>query len=71
LSTSFFVSDLKGASELLKKVPSTQLLIVPDRYPMVLWVTAGFYKVFTPIPELANSVKILPIRPIPPSIKYL
>ena len=64
LSTSFFVSDLKGASELLKKVPATQLLIVPDRYPMVLWVTAGFYKVFTPIPELADSVKILDTRAI-------
>ena len=62
LSTSFFVAGLKGAGDLLKKVPSVEILIVPDRYPPELWVTPGFAKVFTPVPELANAVKILHVR---------
>jgi FAD:protein FMN transferase len=58
LSTTFFVVGLKGAGELLKKVPSTELLLVPDKYPLELWLTPGFAKVFTPIPELAKKVKV-------------
>lgn len=63
LSTSFFVVGLKGAGELLKKVPSAELLIVPDKYPLELWLTPGFAKVFTPIPELAGKVKVIEARP--------
>ena len=59
LSTSFFIAGLKGAGELLEKVPSVELLIVPDRYPLEIRLTPGFAKVFTPVPELANSVRVL------------
>jgi FAD:protein FMN transferase len=58
LSTAFFVVGLEGAGELLKKVPSAEILIVPDKYPLELWLTPGFAKVFTPIPELANAVQV-------------
>ena len=42
LSTAFFVAGLKGARELLEKVSSVELLVVPDRYPANLWRTPGF-----------------------------
>ncbi|MCL5004911.1 MAG: FAD:protein FMN transferase [Acidobacteria bacterium] len=47
LSTSFFVAGLKGAAELLKKNSLVELLLVPDRYPMDLWLTPGLDKAFT------------------------
>lgn len=59
LSTSFFVVGLKGASKLLEKTPSTEVLIVPDRIPLELWLTPGFPKVFTPLPEFANTIKLI------------
>jgi FAD:protein FMN transferase len=59
LSTSFFVLGLRGAGQLLGSVPSIDLLIVPDRYPPDLWLTPGFAKAFTPVPKLADRVRIL------------
>ncbi len=47
LSTAFFVVGLKGSSELLKKVSSVELLIVPDRYPADLLLTPGLDKILT------------------------
>jgi FAD:protein FMN transferase len=47
LSTAFFVAGLNGADELLKKVSSVDLLLVPDGYPTHLWLTPGFDKVLT------------------------
>lgn len=45
LSTTFFVAGLRGAPEILKKVPAVDLLTVPDSYPTHLWLTPGFDKV--------------------------
>lgn len=59
MSTSFFVTGLQGAPELLKKLPSVEGLIMPDTYPPFLWLTPGFGKVFKPAPKLANSLKVL------------
>jgi thiamine biosynthesis lipoprotein len=47
LSTAFFVVGLKGAGELLKKLSSVELLIVPDRYPADLRMTPGLAKILT------------------------
>ncbi|MEJ2007695.1 MAG: FAD:protein FMN transferase [Acidobacteriota bacterium] len=44
LSTAFFVVGLEGAVELLKRLSSVELLLVPDRYPTVLWLTPGLDK---------------------------
>lgn len=63
LSTAFFVVGLKGAGALLKKVPSAELLIVPDKSPPEIWLTPGFAKAFTPVPELANKVKVINSSP--------
>ena len=59
LSTAFFVLGLKGAGNLLQKVPKTELLMVPDKYPLEIWLTPGLAKIFTPIPELAGKVQVI------------
>jgi len=59
LSTSFFVVGLKGAGKLLQKTPGVDVLIVPDKYPIEIWLTPGFAKAFVPIPELVDSLKTL------------
>jgi hypothetical protein len=50
---------LEGTGELLQKAPSAEVLIVPDKYPLEIWMTPGFAKAFVPIPELAKAVKLL------------
>ena len=47
LSTAFFVAGLDGSGELLKKVPSADLLLVPDYRPMELCLTPGFDRILT------------------------
>ena len=64
LSTSYFVVGLKGAGNLLQKAPSVEVLIVPDKYPIEIWLTPGFSRVFVPIPELSKAVR--PLCPAPP-----
>jgi thiamine biosynthesis lipoprotein len=59
LSTAFFVVGLKGADKLLQRTPSVDVLIVPDKYPIEIWVTPGFAKAFVPIPELSKAVRVL------------
>jgi len=59
LSTSFFVVGLKGAGKLLQKTPSADVLIVPDKYPIEIWLTPGFAKAFVPIPEFSKAVRLL------------
>jgi thiamine biosynthesis lipoprotein len=59
LSTWFFVVGLDGAGKSLKKASPAEVLIVPDRNPLEIWVTLGFAKVFIPIPELSDSIRIL------------
>ncbi len=59
LSTSFVVVGLKGAGKLLQKNPSADELIVPDKFPLEIWLTPGFAKAFVPIPELAKAVRLL------------
>jgi thiamine biosynthesis lipoprotein len=60
LSTSFFVVGLKGAGQLLQKTPGVDVLIVPDKYPIEIWLTPGFAKAFVPLPELSDAVRLLP-----------
>jgi thiamine biosynthesis lipoprotein len=59
LSTSLIVVGLKGCSKLLQKAPPADVLIVPDKYPVEIWLTRGFAEVFVPIPDLSNAVRIL------------
>ncbi len=47
LSTAFFVAGLEGAGKLLTKLPSVDLLLVPDFRPLDLRVTPGFDKILT------------------------
>lgn len=56
LSTAFFVAGLKGAPEILKKVPSVELILAPDRYPTDLLLTRGFAKLLTTQPTQRRSL---------------
>jgi len=47
LSTAFFVAGLEGAGKLLTKLPSVDLLLVPDHRPLDLCLTPGFDKILT------------------------
>jgi len=60
LSTSFFVVGLKGTARLLQRTPGAEVLILPDKYPLEIWLTPGFAKTFVPIPELSKAVRLLP-----------
>ncbi|MBT3192944.1 MAG: FAD:protein FMN transferase [Verrucomicrobia bacterium] len=59
LSTALFVVGIEGAPALLKALPTTHALLVPDRTPMEIWVSPGFQEVFTPHPEYADAVRLL------------
>jgi len=56
LSTAFFVAGLKGADKLLNKLPSVDLLLVPDHRPMDLFLTPGFDKILTTQPAAHRSL---------------
>jgi thiamine biosynthesis lipoprotein len=59
LSTVFLVAGLKGAGQLLQKTPPAEVLLVAEKYPIEIWLTRGFSKVFVPIPELSKAVRPL------------
>ena len=59
LSTMVFLVGLDGALELLQRTPPADVLIVPDEYPIKIWLTPGFAKAFVPRPELSNALRIL------------
>ncbi len=56
LSTAFFVIGLEGAVELLKKVPSVELLLVPDRYPARFSLTPGLDKALVSQKSISRSL---------------
>ena len=60
LSTPFFIAGLKGAGDLLAKIPRAEIMIVPDTYPTQIWVTPGFADALVPAPELAEAVRLIP-----------
>lgn len=55
LSTAFFVTGLEGAGELLEKLPSVELLLVPERRPRNLCLTPGFDKILATQPGEQRS----------------
>jgi thiamine biosynthesis lipoprotein len=59
LSTPLFVVGLEGCSGLLEKCPPAEVLLVPDKHPVEIWLTRGFAEVFSPTPELSSAVRIL------------
>ncbi len=59
MSTALFVVGLDNAPHLLRNLPDTEALLIPDREPMELWVTPGFNKAFTPHPPYTNNIHIL------------
>ncbi|MBI4165775.1 MAG: FAD:protein FMN transferase [Acidobacteria bacterium] len=58
-STAFFIAGLKGTDKFRQKTPSVDVLIVPDKYPTEIWVTPGLAKVFVPLPEFSEAMRLL------------
>ncbi len=61
-STALFVLGMDSGLEVLRNLPGTEALFIPDRDPIELWLTPGMAKLFTPSPEFESSVYVLPRR---------
>ena len=59
LSTGFFVLGMNPSREVLRKLPGTEVLFIPDRDPIEIWLTPGMARLFSPHPEFASSVRHL------------
>jgi FAD:protein FMN transferase len=59
LSTPFFVLGLQGTRGLLRKIPSAEILLVPDKQPVEIWLTPRFADSFVPAPGLSGAVRLL------------
>ena len=61
LSTTLFVMGYEqGAGFLATNFPDFAVLFVPARQPLELYATPAFATRFTPAPEYANRVRLLP-----------
>ena len=58
LSTALFVLGLEGCGKLLGKAPPAEVLMVPDRYPVEIWLSRGLAASFVPRPEFASAVRV-------------
>jgi len=56
LSTSFYVAGLSGAHDILAQAPGCHVIIVPDKKPLEIWVSADMKDWFKPFAEYVNSV---------------
>jgi thiamine biosynthesis lipoprotein len=59
LSTGLFVAGIKEAIGILKQVPGSEAMMVPDSQPLQLYITPGFRKHFTPFKAYEKSIIIL------------
>ncbi len=59
LSTGLFVLGIQAGLEVLEETPGTEVVFIPDRDPIEIWLTPGMKKVFTAVPEFETSVRIL------------
>ena len=59
LSTGFFVLGRDPSRDVLRKLPGTEVLFIPDRDPVEIWLTPGMVRLFSPLPEFASSVRNL------------
>jgi thiamine biosynthesis lipoprotein len=60
LSTALFVVGMAPAGALIERIPDCEALLIPDRRPIEIHVTAGFARHFTPLPAYAESIRRIP-----------
>ncbi len=60
LSTALFVLGMESGLNVLRDLPGTEALFVPDRDPIEVWLTPGMGKLFKPLPDVESSVRVLP-----------
>jgi thiamine biosynthesis lipoprotein len=59
LSTALFVLGLKGCGKLLAKAAPAEILMVPDKYPVEIWMTRGFAELFISLPDFSSARRLL------------
>ncbi len=60
LSTALFVLGPESGLEVLSHLPGTEALFIPDRDPIEVWLTPGMAGLFSSLPEVESSVRVLP-----------
>jgi len=67
MSTALFVAGIDNAPELLARFRDCDVIMIPDRRPLTIYVSTGAKAYFTPAPDFAASVQQLrPVRETPP-----
>jgi thiamine biosynthesis lipoprotein len=59
LSTGLFVLGIQEGLRTLEQFPGTEAMFIPDRSAIEVWITPGMAKLFSPLPDIKSSVKIL------------
>jgi len=55
-----FILGPEGSRQLRRKLPGCQVIFVPDVQPAKILITPGLKECFTPLPDYANNVVVLP-----------
>ncbi len=62
LSTALFVAGIDRAPAILARMTDVEALLIPDAFPLQIWVTPGFADSFAPLPEHENALRRLPVK---------
>ena len=62
LSTSIYVAGIDESEAILKKLPETRAIIIPDRQPIEIWISPSMRDTFTPYDEYKKHVHILGMK---------
>lgn len=60
LSTALFVAGLERAGPLLETFATSEAILIPDRHPVEIHITAGMKTWFEPSPAFRDNVRLLP-----------
>jgi thiamine biosynthesis lipoprotein len=59
MSTALYVAGTTDAPAILKKLPTCNAILIPDKNPIEIWISPGMKNFFTPYPEYSNNVREL------------
>ena len=59
MSTALYVAGTTDAPAILKKLPTCNAILIPDKKPIEIWISPGMKNIFTPYPEYSNNVREL------------
>jgi thiamine biosynthesis lipoprotein len=59
ISTSLYIAGVKGAPDILAKLPNCRAIIIPDKHPIEIWISPDMKKFFTPLPQYSKNVHLI------------